>query len=173
MDLLLTKYLKAVISYEGIQRIETYPVPDDALREAVLNAVIHRNYGVPAPIQIRVYADRLWIWNPGELPADWSLEALLSPHSSQPFNPDIASVFSGQVRSSLGDVGFSVFSMPVDRKGCRIHTWRWLREDCGSSFNFRTLTFALFTLSRKKPHKKMHKKRCRKISLPNYAKTQE
>ncbi len=101
MDLLLTKYLKAVISYEGIQRIETYPVPDDALREAVLNAVIHRNYGVPAPIQIRVYADRLWIWNPGELPADWSLETLLSPHSSQPFNPDIASVFfwAGEIES--------------------------------------------------------------------------
>ena len=93
MDLLLTKYLKAVISYEGIQRVETYPVPEDALREVVLNAIIHRNYGVPAPIQIRVYANQLYIWNPGELPVDWSLETLLNQHSSQPFNPDIANAF--------------------------------------------------------------------------------
>ena len=38
IDLLLTKYLKAAISYEGINRIETYPFPEEALREAVLNA---------------------------------------------------------------------------------------------------------------------------------------
>ena len=101
MDLLLAKYLKAVISYEGIHRVETYPVPEDALREAVLNALIHRNYGVPATIQIRAYADRLHIWNPGELPEDWSVETLLNPHASQPFNPDIANAFfwAGEIES--------------------------------------------------------------------------
>ena len=101
MDLLLTKYLKAVISYEGIQRVETYPVPEDALREAVLNAIIHRNYGVPATIQIRVYEDCLYIWNPGELPEGWSLERLLRQHASKPFNPDIANAFfwAGEIES--------------------------------------------------------------------------
>ena len=101
MDLLLTKYLKAVISYEGIQRVETYPVPEDALREAVLNAIIHRDYGVPATIQIRVYENRLYIWNPGELPEDWSLERLLSQHASKPFNPDVANTFfwAGEIES--------------------------------------------------------------------------
>ena len=101
MDLLLTKYLKAVISYEGIQRVETYPVPEDALREAVLNAIIHRDYGTPATIQIRVYENRLYIWNPGELPQDWSLEKLLSQHASKPFNPDVANTFfwAGEIES--------------------------------------------------------------------------
>lgn len=101
MDLLTTKYLKALISYEGIQRIETYPVPESALREAVLNAVVHRDYAVAAQIQIRVYADRLKIWNPGELPGDWSLEKLLGQHPSQPPNPDIANAFfrAGEVES--------------------------------------------------------------------------
>lgn len=101
MDLLRVKYQKAVISYEGIQRIETYPVPGEALREAVLNAIIHRNYGVPAQIQIRVYADRLHIWNPGELPEDWSAETLLGQHASKPFNPDIANAFfwAGEIES--------------------------------------------------------------------------
>jgi len=93
MDLLLTKYLKAAISYEGIQRVETYPVPEGALREAVLNAIVHRDYAVAAPIQIRVYADRLWIWNPGELPENWSQAKLLGPHPSQPYNPDVANAF--------------------------------------------------------------------------------
>lgn len=76
MDLLLTKYLKATIGYEGLQRVESV----SALREVLLNAVVHRDYAVPAPIQIRVYADRLVIWNPGELPADWSVEKLMGEH---------------------------------------------------------------------------------------------
>jgi ATP-dependent DNA helicase RecG len=95
MDLLLTKYLKASISYEGVQRVETYPVPEDALRETLLNAIVHRDYAIAAPVQIRVYADRLSIWNPGELPDNWSPEKLLGPHSSRPFNPDVANAFFG------------------------------------------------------------------------------
>ncbi len=50
MELLLTKYLKAAISYRGIQRLESLPVPQAALREAVLNALIHRDYAVGAPV---------------------------------------------------------------------------------------------------------------------------
>ena len=93
MDLLLTKYLKASISYEGVQRVETYPVPEGALREVLLNAVIHRDYAIGAPIQIRVYGNRLRIWNPGELPDSWSVKKLLAQHPSRPFNPTIANTF--------------------------------------------------------------------------------
>ena len=93
IELLTSKYLKAVISYRGIDRIETLPVPEAALREAVLNALIHRDYAVGAPIQIRVYDDRLRIWNPGELPERWSLQTLLQVHASRPFNPHIANTF--------------------------------------------------------------------------------
>jgi ATP-dependent DNA helicase RecG len=45
-----------------------------ALREAVLNAVIHKDYASDIPIQIRVFADKLIIWNPGELPLDWTID---------------------------------------------------------------------------------------------------
>ena len=101
MELLLTKYLKAIISYEGILRVETYPVPESALREAVLNAVVHRDYAVAAPIQVRVYADRLSISNPGRLPEDRSLPILLGEHPTRPFNLDIANTFfrSGEIES--------------------------------------------------------------------------
>ena len=46
LDLLVTKYLRAAISYQGIQRVETIPVPEAALREAVLNALILVNHDV-------------------------------------------------------------------------------------------------------------------------------
>lgn len=101
LDLLLTKYTKALISYEGAQRVETYSVPEDALREAVTNAIVHKDYSRGAPIQISVYADKLMIWNPGQLPEDWTVERLLQKHSSEPFNPEIANVFfrAGMIES--------------------------------------------------------------------------
>jgi ATP-dependent DNA helicase RecG len=101
MELLSSKYLKADISYEGIQRIESFPVPESALREAVVNAVVHRDYAIAAPIQIRVYGERLLIWNPGELPEGWSIGKLLKRHPSQPFNPDVANAFfrSGEIEA--------------------------------------------------------------------------
>jgi len=93
VDILKAKYLRAWISYEGLQRIETFPVPEAALREAVLNAVVHKDYASGIPIQISVYPDKLMIWNPGELPPNWTVEKLLDKHASQPFNPDVANVF--------------------------------------------------------------------------------
>jgi ATP-dependent DNA helicase RecG len=65
LEILVTKYLKALISYEGLQRVETLPVPEPALREAILNAIVHKEYASGAPVQISVYPSRLMIWNPG------------------------------------------------------------------------------------------------------------
>lgn len=101
MDLLLTKYTKALISYEGLTRVETYEYPKNALREALLNAVAHKDYTGPYPIQISVYVDKIMIWNHGRLPENWTVEDLLNKHSSQPRNPDIATAFfrSGYIES--------------------------------------------------------------------------
>jgi ATP-dependent DNA helicase RecG len=63
MELLLTKYTRALISYEGILRVETYEYPKDALREALLNAICHKDYAGCTPIQISVYADKITLWN--------------------------------------------------------------------------------------------------------------
>jgi ATP-dependent DNA helicase RecG len=93
MERLFAKYLKASLSYEGVQRIETWPVPEPALREAILNAIAHKDYASGAPIQISVYADKLLIWNPGQLPPDWTVARLTGKHASIPFNPDIANAF--------------------------------------------------------------------------------
>ncbi|MDR2843137.1 MAG: putative DNA binding domain-containing protein [Candidatus Symbiothrix sp.] len=101
MDFLLTKYTKALISYEGLTRVETNEYPKDALREALLNAVAHKDYTGPYPIQISVYSNKIMIWNYGRLLENWTVEDLLDKHSSQPRNPDIATAFfrSGYVES--------------------------------------------------------------------------
>ncbi|MCO5241080.1 MAG: putative DNA binding domain-containing protein [Chitinophagaceae bacterium] len=91
IDLLFTKYIKAIISYEDIHRIETYEYPKGAVREAVLNAIAHKDYSSGATIQISVYKDKIMIWNAGQLPENWTMEKLAkSKHPSMPYNPDIA-----------------------------------------------------------------------------------
>ncbi len=93
LDLLLTKYLRANISYEGINRVEIYPYPKAALREALLNAIVHKDYSSGIPIQIKVYENRIVFWNDGKLPENWTIEQLQREHPSNPFNPDIANAF--------------------------------------------------------------------------------
>jgi ATP-dependent DNA helicase RecG len=93
MDLLLTKYLKATISYKGVNRVEQYPIPEPALREALLNAVAHKDYGSGNPIQISVYSNKIMLWNEGQLPDDITVERLKTTHPSRPYNPDVANTF--------------------------------------------------------------------------------
>jgi ATP-dependent DNA helicase RecG len=93
IEVLRLKYLRAHIHFEAMQRIETYPVPGDALREALLNALVHKDYLSGAPIQIRVYEDKMMIMNAGILPPTWTVETLRRPHRSVPPNPDIANAF--------------------------------------------------------------------------------
>ena len=92
LDLLYTKYTRGLISYEGIYRVETFPVPRRAMREAVINAVIHRDYARQTSTQIRVYHDRITIRNPAELPVDWSASTT-GAMLSDPHNPKVAHAF--------------------------------------------------------------------------------
>ena len=93
MDLLSTKYLKALISYEGLQRIESYPAPESALREALLNAVIHKDYSSGSPIQIRVYDDKIVFGNVCRLMDNWTVKKILSERLSHAHNPSLAHSF--------------------------------------------------------------------------------
>ena len=71
-------------------RMKCMAMPREALREALLNACINKDYAEPSPIQIRVYENKLEIINGGVLPEGWTVETLLSSHRSMPYNPDIA-----------------------------------------------------------------------------------
>ncbi len=80
-------------SLEGLQRKEVWEYPLEALREAVINALIHRDYTIPADVQIRLYEDRLEIWNVGELLPPLTPESLRGPHGSVLRNPLLAQAF--------------------------------------------------------------------------------
>jgi ATP-dependent DNA helicase RecG len=103
------KFLIKAIEFEGIYRIEKgeYPVP--AIREMLLNALVHRSY-MGAPIQIRVYDAKITIWNEGTLPNGLTLDALKRSHSSRPRNPIIADVcFKGGYIDSWGRGTLKIF----------------------------------------------------------------
>ncbi|UKI37040.1 MAG: hypothetical protein L6V93_02090 [Clostridiales bacterium] len=76
VEIIYLKYMKAKISYVGMQRIERYFVPEEALREALLNALCHKDYSRGIPIQISIYNDKLYIANYGHLPENWTVENL-------------------------------------------------------------------------------------------------
>ncbi len=90
-EMLNNKFLTRRIDFEGLQRIEKGEYPVAALREMLLNALVHKNYS-GAQIQLRVYDDKISIWNEGTLPEGLSFESLKRQHPSRPRNPLIADV---------------------------------------------------------------------------------
>ncbi len=93
IDLIYQMYLKAKISYEHDIRVEEYPFAREAIREAVYNAIAHNCYMYGTPIQIRVMDYAITISNSCILPEGWTVDTLMEPHDSKPYNPDIARVF--------------------------------------------------------------------------------
>lgn len=85
------KFLIRQIQFEGLQRIEKGEYPVAAIREMLLNALVHRTY-MGAAIQMRVYDDKITLWNEGPLPAGMELASLKRTHSSRPRNLLIADI---------------------------------------------------------------------------------
>ena len=85
------KFFTKPIDFEGLLRIEKGEYPVAALREMLLNALVHKSYS-GAPIQIRMYDDKFSIWNEGTLPEGLTNEILKQQHPSRPRNPLIADV---------------------------------------------------------------------------------
>lgn len=102
LDQINHKFIIKNIAFEGMHRIETPEYPIVALREAILNALVHRDY-MGAHTQIRVYDDKITFWNEGKLPSDLTLELLKRHHSSRPRNTNIADVcFKGGLIDAWG-----------------------------------------------------------------------
>ena len=92
IELLRSKYLISNIHYEGLQRVEKLEIPEDALRELINNAICHKDY-MGVAIQMKVYNDRIELWNDGLLPEGMTPDDLLKPHKSKPRNKLISAVF--------------------------------------------------------------------------------
>lgn len=93
VELIYLKYFKAKISYDDLIRVERYPFPKDAMREAVYNALMHSNYASGVPIQIRIHENEVLISNNCVFPANWTAETLMNRHRSEQYNPKIANAF--------------------------------------------------------------------------------
>jgi ATP-dependent DNA helicase RecG len=74
-------------------REEVWDYPLEALREAVINAVCHRDYTAPSNTEVRIYDDKLIIWNPGGLPLGLTVEDLYKPHPSVLRNKGVGGIF--------------------------------------------------------------------------------
>ena len=60
-------FLNKEIEIKGLRREEKLEIPEEALREALINAMVHRDYFIHGRVQIDIYPDRLEITNPGKL----------------------------------------------------------------------------------------------------------
>ena len=78
------------IRAESTQVPTKYEIPQEVVAEAIVNAVVHRDYTSNASVQVMLFKDRLEVWNPGTLPPTLTLEKLREPHASVPHNPLIA-----------------------------------------------------------------------------------
>lgn len=77
-----------------LERQEETVFPHNAVREALVNAICHRNYTIyGGSIHLAIFDDRLEIWSPGGLPFGQQAESLKHRHTSQPRNPAICNVF--------------------------------------------------------------------------------
>lgn len=93
LEILRSKYLQSNIKFEGIHRRDILEYPYEALREGIINALIHRDYRGFSQIQIRVYPDKLIIMNEGSLPPEVPVENLKTNHLSKPRNKLLAEAF--------------------------------------------------------------------------------
>jgi len=75
-----------------IERQERWEFPPDAIREAITNAIAHRDYNSSANVHISIYDDRVEIWNPGRLPQPLTPDDLKREHKSIPINPSLANL---------------------------------------------------------------------------------
>ena len=73
-------------------REQIWEYPLEALREALINAVCHRDYTIPSNTEVRIYDDKLIVWSPGGLPSGITLADLYKPHSSILRNRGIAKI---------------------------------------------------------------------------------
>lgn len=92
VEMLYSKYLKAMVYFEGMQRIDEYIIPEDACREIVYNFLQHKAYNCAIPTQIKVFDDYVYFWNYGELP-DIVKDDVYATHPSVPRNLKISQTF--------------------------------------------------------------------------------
>lgn len=91
VDFVLSKISQTVgTREESAYAPRTYEIPAQVVTEAIVNAVVHRDYTLASSVQVMLFTDRLDVVNSGTLPPDLTPERLRVQHPSRPRNPAIA-----------------------------------------------------------------------------------
>lgn len=94
MDFIKKHINKSYIITGNLQREERWDYPLDAVREIVVNAIVHRDYRDASDSIVKIFDDRIEIYNPGKLPEGLSVEKLLSgDYISTIRNKKVAEIF--------------------------------------------------------------------------------
>lgn len=83
---------KTAAVFDKLLRIDIRDYPETALREALLNAVVHREYSVSGSILIKIFSDRMEFISPGGLVSGMEIEDIMSGYSACR-NAKLAEVF--------------------------------------------------------------------------------
>lgn len=121
---------------------EKLEIPKEAIREIIVNAIVHRDYDSNASVQIDVFADRVEILNPGGLPDELTVDDLIKEHLSVPVNPFLARPF--YLAGYINQLGYGTLNVvkwcreaslpdpkfdPAENR-FRVTVWRnWLTDD--------------------------------------------
>lgn len=114
---------------ESLKREQRSRYAPRALREALVNALVHRDYAAySGGAKISVYPDRIEFWNSGNLPKEISLSDLRGEHPSVPVNPDIAKVF--YLRGQMEQLGRGTLKIikACEGIGARRPKWKDLKS---------------------------------------------
>lgn len=124
---------------DSIERRNLAPYPAFAVREGLVNALAHRDYGgFSSGATLLVYPDRVEIWNSGQLPKGWSASKLRHTHPSLPANPDIAHFLF--IRNLMERVGRGTVRMIEACREAKIPAPTWKVDEDG-------ITLTLYSLA--------------------------
>ncbi|WP_374679465.1 ATP-binding protein [Hymenobacter sp. J193] len=114
-------------------RAEAVTFPPEALREALLNAIVHRDYSrSDGSISISLFPRHLEIWNAGGLPEGVTLKTLREGGISRPRNPDLAHVLLLRGLIERMGIGGAALLRRVRKLACQRQSGRRRQAACCS-----------------------------------------
>jgi ATP-dependent DNA helicase RecG len=126
--------IESRFSAENWRREDRPLYPMTALREGVMNALVHRDYSLSGSITISILPDSLLISNPGGLPAELTPSDLKKDHLSVPRNPDIAHVCF--LHRLIEKVGRGTQRIVEDCRKARLRDPRWQSSGLETTLTF-------------------------------------
>lgn len=139
IDVLSAKYLVRPIHYEGMQRVEPLEIPEKGLREILYNSIIHKSYDGPDN-QMKVYDDRISLWNYGKMPEGTTISDMFKEHRSMPRNKLIANAFFHAGFVEAWGRGFEIIEESF--KNAELEVPQFVEEFSGVTVNIKREVFA-------------------------------